>query len=1199
MTQLLRIGCGILFSLPSVLSAQFAFYDSLNGIYWAQIEPPSFEDLEQCQIVHEGLGYVLAATGTLYEFDTTRREPWRPLPRPEGPHDIEKFFALAKDNIWASVNAPALYKRTVFHWDGKNWSPIASPNVYNIRSFLFASAEDGWFAGDYGELWRYRRGQWEQEALPLFIHVNYLASTADSALYVVCEAPEQEAVLQRRQGMWQVFTTNNFPGPLAIALSSWRHLLWANIEYSPKRVEIFNQPVWLLPFKKMEFLPAGAGYGFSGKKIYALKDTAYYEMAEAPVTLSDVAVFDKKFSWIIGANGFMLAPQQSPLAVQTSTDRFFGFREYGMTNLYGMGVLQNRPGTAFRLYFVKTANANSVCEAQSFLHSLNWSDHAANLNLAGPAVYDDLKLSNGASPINYDQAVATGDLNGDGLDDIIVTGMYGHPFVYLNSGHDYYYDATAYSGLKRWGDIRQRPMLANLFDADRDGDLDLFIACQYQSNAFFINNGRGKFTEATEATGLATEGGGIGGYVADFDGDGWEDLYVTRVNRPNLLFRNLGPDSLTGFPRFADASAESGAACWQALKQSQGAAIADYDNDGDFDLFVCNLATGNRLLQNDGKGYFTDATARAGLAGDDQSVGATFFDADNDSDLDLIVANKGFERLYKNQGDGRFAEQSSHLNLGGVFSDAMLNTSRQFGGNSSGTLVHDLDGDEDLDVMVSNYDVGLFVFTNGLNTSNSAIQIFPEGIVSNRSAVGAKIFLYESGKIGDPASLVGLRMIESANSYGCSPAKAAHFGVEPAKMYDVKVVFPSGIVRTVLGMRGGERQVVFEIEGLVASVIKARRALANLLAGYRSRERYAALLLGLLLIGLTLIAGKKFLGVSSYDQKIAAVLFSTSLLICLILWFAPGQREFVLRPLAVSLVAAWLAIFFLRGRRLYQGRAASMEMLQMRLNAFGHGTLVHQLINRFVLYAENFELDGELPAAARIKFAEVIAGLLHFLQNEIRAILSYQYGNNFAMDLAFRLEASWAKLKKALAHLRRSLQTGEKFEPTRLTEIATLQQQLREHVTTIKKRLSEQYYVDVNAVIVELLRQGDYPGVRFIPSPKQPRARITDADLSYVLDELVQNALRHIDEQPAQIDITVHHAYDELHIDVHDNGSGIPQNLWEEIFRFGFTTRLGGKGGFGLYHARQRLEKYGGKIFVVGSKIGKGTTMRICLKADL
>jgi K+-sensing histidine kinase KdpD len=203
-------------------------------------------------------------------------------------------------------------------------------------------------------------------------------------------------------------------------------------------------------------------------------------------------------------------------------------------------------------------------------------------------------------------------------------------------------------------------------------------------------------------------------------------------------------------------------------------------------------------------------------------------------------------------------------------------------------------------------------------------------------------------------------------------------------------------------------------------------------------------------------------------------------------------------------------------------------------------------------YAKNLEPGSDLPAAARQKLSEAIAGLLHFLHNEIRAILTYQYGNNFAMDLAFRLETIWARLKKALGRLRRQLATAGKL--------------------------------DKNS---------------FMESLPLPPGRITPADLVYVLDELVQNALRHVDGNTAQIGITVRQALDELHVDVRDNGRGIPENLWEEIFRPGFTTKPDGKGGFGLYHARQRLEKYGGKIFVAASELGKGTTMRICLKAEI
>jgi len=335
-----------------------------------------------------------------------------------------------------------------------------------------------------------------------------------------------------------------------------------------------------------------------------------------------------------------------------------------------------------------------------------------------------------------------------------------------------------------------------------------------------------------------------------------------------------------------------------------------------------------------------------------------------------------------------------------------------------------------------------------------------------------------------------------------------------------------------------------------------------------------------------------------YDLKRLAIIFSVSLLACLLLWFAPDQKVFVLRPLAISFGAALLMIVIWRGQRLYEARAASIEMLQIRLNAFGHGSLIHQLMDRLALFTENLGPEGDLPKAARQKLAEVISGLQHFLNNELRAILSYQYGNNFAMDLALRLESIWRQLKKALADLQRQLLADQRLDHAKFAAAVALQKQLRELIPEIQKRLQAQQRVEVAAVIVDFIRQFDHAAVRLIPAPPLPPARITSADLVYILDELVQNALRQIDGRPAQIDIAPAAYHDEVHIDVIDNGNGISENLWEEIFHYGFTTRPDRKGGFGLYHARQRLEKYGGKLFVAHSEIGKGTTMRICLKAE-
>ncbi len=734
----------------------------------------------------------------------------------------------------------------------------------------------------------------------------------------------------------------------------------------------------------------------------------------------------------------------------------------------------------------------------------------------------------------------------------------------------------------------------------QDGALDAYCRAPEQNVLLRFHTGKWQTllsnVEGSLYSIALTEGGGIGGYAADFDGDGWEDLYVTVVNRPNLFYRNLGVDSLTGRPRFADFSASSGEACWPEIKQSQGATIGDYDNDGDFDIFVCNLEAGNRLLQNDGKARFTDVTRSAGVAGRDQSFGATFFDAENDGDLDLVVVNRGKDRFYRNLGQGRFHEYNEYLAESQPQLHLTMFPSRQFGGSSTGVLAFDADNDEDLDLLVSNFDDGLFSFQNNVNLPGTSLQIFPEGIVSNRAAVGAKVFLYEAGRLGDPAALAGSRLVTSTDNYGCSPQKVAFFGVSAQKEYDAKIVFPSGLVREVRGLRGGERRVVAEIEGLAAGALNAKRTLANLALGYRSREKLALFVLGLSSFLLLIFLGKKYVGLSAFQIKWLAALYWVSLLLMWNYWFARENPTYVLRPGIISAIALAIALLLLRTQRLYRARPVSLELLQERLNAFDHGRLIRQFMDSLAFFAENYEPEAVPSAAARQRIKEAAEGALHFIKIEVEAIQIYQNSLNFAMDLAHSLDETWGKLKQALARLQKDLSASEKLDQVHLTQIAGQQIKLRELIAAIPKRLHGAYRTEAVAVISHFVRQLDHSIFAFQPPPALPFVRIKPEDLTYALGELIENALRHIDGQPPQIDLALQRALDELHIEVADNGGGIPEHLWETIFRSGFTTKAGGKGGFGLYSVRKRLERYGGKIFVASSELGKGTTMRICLK---
>ena len=256
------------------------------------------------------------------------------------------------------------------------------------------------------------------------------------------------------------------------------------------------------------------------------------------------------------------------------------------------------------------------------------------------------------------------------------------------------------------------------FDFDGDGWLDLYFANYAASGVLYGNRGDGTFADVTAGAGVAGQGWGLGGAAADYDGDGDLDLYVTRYG-PNTLYSNDGDGTST------DVTAAAGvgeAAGLDFPGWSTGAAFADYDGDGDLDLYVANYAQFKAetfepcrrqgievycgpeafepqpdvFYRNEGGGTFADVSDAVGLLpGAAKELGSFFIDYDQDGDLDLYVAgDRTPNLLYRNEG-GRFKEVGA---LAGV---AYNDAGKALAG--MGVDVGDYDNDGLFDFFVTNY----------------------------------------------------------------------------------------------------------------------------------------------------------------------------------------------------------------------------------------------------------------------------------------------------------------------------------------------------------------------------------------------------------------------------------------------------------------------------------------------------------------
>jgi len=307
----------------------------------------------------------------------------------------------------------------------------------------------------------------------------------------------------------------------------------------------------------------------------------------------------------------------------------------------------------------------------------------------------------------------------------------------------------------------------------------------------FHNNGDGTFTDVSKASGVAAASGSypMTTVAADFDNDGWPDIYVACDSTPSWLFRNQHDGS------FREEALERGVALSEdGLEQAgMGIGIGDIDLDGNLDIFKTNFADDTNILyRNDGKGYFDDATIRAGIGVETRYVGwgAGIVDLDNDgfSDLFLVTGSVYPEveqklpsypyrtprLVFRNLGDGRFEELIEEAGTG--VSDPH---------SSRGCAFGDFDNDGDMDILVMNMNEPPSLLRNDVSSGGHWIKVLLVGVQSNRSAIGARV----TARYGTKRQA---QEVTAQSSFYSASERRLHFGLGNESSADLTVRWTNG-----------------------------------------------------------------------------------------------------------------------------------------------------------------------------------------------------------------------------------------------------------------------------------------------------------------------------------------------------------------------------------------------------------------------
>ena len=954
-----------LFLLTLLLLLTFVVFGQVDS--FRKINAQTKASITQFKIDRSGNVYFL--TDKIYLLD---KDQWRKIDFPvDG--KIYTFFPLSPDNIWFTINT-GTNTSLLYHFHDSVTENIHPPFCTYISAIHFITDETALLAS-FVEVASFNRGAFSHlPSIPSTYVVEEFYARNPNSFFALTNKGE---LFQYNNGIYNHILNNKQVKAFCFTDIDHGYVLTAEGLYRKSSTgfillcqnEAFGKVTGITELDDGSILMVG----HNGLILLYSAGQVSKQVSGCEENLTGITKSTSGEIWIWGERGTILYsgkrifPQYHEIHDGFSSMKLiiYGINtddEYGvaMDDLTGEG---KKDIYSVRIYEQNRLYVNNLTSQTQFKTESGFNEEALKRKATGAI---SPEKNNNENELKL--GVCTADIDNDSDQDIYLCYLNSHNKLLLNNGKGFFRNVSIQNN--RACENLDRSNMAAFSDVDLDGDLDLFVTSEEESNRLFENDGTGHFTDITPHSGLTSVAGGMCTTFTDINGDGYSDLAVTFWNHVNKVFLNT---TRNGKIHFRDITSSTDLINAGPGK-SNGITFADINNDGFPDLFIASRNSGNKFYLNDGKGFFRDKTNEYFPPGNFISNGVVFADFDLDGFQDLYLTNVGENVLYRNV-------------RGEYFEDVTAAFGAELTGYCTGCAAGDIDNDGDPDLYVANYINGdSRLFLNNCE-KRSYIKFRLHGVYSNRDAIGTKIWLYTTGPSNTGQLLAGYQELTCGNGYGSSSAKEVIFGVKPNTSYWAVIKFPSSKdTLRVLHLTSGTVADIDETDGYKAKLILTEAAVIRFFKnGENQPEIMKFLLVILLLVSYNLAFQKGSRKIKIFRTASLVLIFTVFSVINNFLLYQWFSLPFFIAPASaiVLLVLLHLYIELILQRRISR---KEKEELREKISRDLHDDLASTLGSLSIYSGTLAELDDSKSAEA-FRLSQKISSLAEHAVQSVSDII--------------------------------------------------------------------------------------------------------------------------------------------------------------------------------------------------------------------